>query len=233
MSDITPIQTRYAGCLFRSRLEARWAVFFDHLGIPWRYEHQGYDLGSEGPYLPDFLLYPDTRTAMWFEVKGRFPGPEEVRKAQALAKGTGLPAYVYFAELALPAPASLAEMTSYEEFTAREEGWMWVDEYGWMRYPHGPAPWEIGLGPTAFRLSPRGPASERQPRSNHWWWADCPYCGLVILKLHGQVGWCPRFGEDDEPPEPLYPRFAHATGRLQDAYTAARSARFEHGAHGS
>lgn len=36
MGDITPIQTRYAGCLFRSRLEARWAVFFDHLGIRWR-----------------------------------------------------------------------------------------------------------------------------------------------------------------------------------------------------
>ena len=54
------MQTRYAGCLFRSRLEARWAVFFDHLGIRWRYEHQGYDLGKEGSYLPDFLLYPDT-----------------------------------------------------------------------------------------------------------------------------------------------------------------------------
>lgn len=28
---IRAIETRYAGCRFRSRLEARWAVFFDHL----------------------------------------------------------------------------------------------------------------------------------------------------------------------------------------------------------
>jgi hypothetical protein len=77
------------------------------------------------------------------------------------------------------------------------------------------------------------PGHDRPPHSNFWWWTDCPYCGQVILKLYGQVGWCPRFGDNDEPPEPLYPRFAHATKRLQAAYTAARSARFEHGAHGN
>lgn len=60
MSNIVPIQTRYAGCLFRSRIEARWAVFFDQLKIPWRYEPEGYDLGEQGWYLPDFLLYPNT-----------------------------------------------------------------------------------------------------------------------------------------------------------------------------
>jgi hypothetical protein len=31
--NMKAIETRYAGCLFRSRLEARWAVLFDHLGI--------------------------------------------------------------------------------------------------------------------------------------------------------------------------------------------------------
>lgn len=38
MSEIKPIQTRYKGYHFRSRLEARWAVFFDALGIAWKYE---------------------------------------------------------------------------------------------------------------------------------------------------------------------------------------------------
>ncbi len=38
MNKIKPIETRYAGCRFRSRLEARWTVFFDHLGIEWEYE---------------------------------------------------------------------------------------------------------------------------------------------------------------------------------------------------
>lgn len=52
---ITPIETRYAGCRFRSRLEARWAVFFDHLGIEWEYEPQGYAVNGRG-YLPDFRI---------------------------------------------------------------------------------------------------------------------------------------------------------------------------------
>lgn len=65
---IKPIETHYAGCRFRSRLEARWAVFFDALDIEWQYELQGFELPS-GRYLPDFYL-PSLET--WFEVKGQF-----------------------------------------------------------------------------------------------------------------------------------------------------------------
>lgn len=67
MTAIAAIETRYAGCRFRSRLEARWAVFFDALGIAWEYEPQGFhippspfggdDLQHPGwNYLPDFYL---------------------------------------------------------------------------------------------------------------------------------------------------------------------------------
>lgn len=65
--SITAIETRYAGHLFRSRLEARWAVFFDRLGIAWEYEPQGYVLGNGESYLPDFWL-PGLH--LWVEVKG-------------------------------------------------------------------------------------------------------------------------------------------------------------------
>ncbi len=55
-SGVAAIPTRYAGCHFRSRLEARWAVFFDTIGIRWEYEPQGF-IGAYGQhYLPDFLL---------------------------------------------------------------------------------------------------------------------------------------------------------------------------------
>lgn len=65
--EIKSIQTQYNGYLFRSRLEARWAVFFDELGIKYEYETEGYDLGELGWYLPDFYL-PEEK---WFvEVKG-------------------------------------------------------------------------------------------------------------------------------------------------------------------
>ncbi len=55
MSTITALPTTYRGTTFRSRLEARWAVFFDTLGIRWEYEPEGFALPS-GNYLPDFRL---------------------------------------------------------------------------------------------------------------------------------------------------------------------------------
>lgn len=63
---IKAIETRYAGCRFRSRLEARWAVFFDHLGVAWEHEPQGYDTPA-GRYLPDFMLHLSKPTLL--EVK--------------------------------------------------------------------------------------------------------------------------------------------------------------------
>ncbi len=66
MTQISSIETYYAGCRFRSRLEARWAVLFDRLGISWEYEPQGYVVAGK-PYLPDF--YRPTLNS-WVEVKG-------------------------------------------------------------------------------------------------------------------------------------------------------------------
>lgn len=63
---IKPIETWYRGVRFRSRLEARWAVFLDHLGIRWEYEPQGYVVDGR-PYLPDFRL---SQWSTWVEVKG-------------------------------------------------------------------------------------------------------------------------------------------------------------------
>lgn len=57
LKALTPIQTEYKGILFRSRLEARWAVFFDSCGADWEYEPQGYECEDGTRYLPDFLLH--------------------------------------------------------------------------------------------------------------------------------------------------------------------------------
>jgi hypothetical protein len=64
---IKAIPTRYAGRRFRSRLEARFAVFFDALRLDWHYEPQGFALPS-GWYLPDFYL-PKLDGGTWIEVK--------------------------------------------------------------------------------------------------------------------------------------------------------------------
>ena len=50
------IETEYSGYKFRSRLEARWAVFFDALQINYKYEDEGYELSDGELYLPDFYL---------------------------------------------------------------------------------------------------------------------------------------------------------------------------------
>ncbi|HOV24577.1 MAG TPA: hypothetical protein PL107_09990, partial [Candidatus Marinimicrobia bacterium] len=56
MADIKPIETKFDGYRFRSRLEARWAVFFKEYGLDFEYELEGYKLPSGLQYLPDFYL---------------------------------------------------------------------------------------------------------------------------------------------------------------------------------
>jgi hypothetical protein len=82
---IKAIETRYKNYRFRSRLEARWAVFFDALGIAWEYEKEGYDLGDAGWYLPDFWL---PQVNMWAEVKAQLFTPQEIGKCNALLIAT-------------------------------------------------------------------------------------------------------------------------------------------------
>lgn len=75
---VTPIQTKYNGILYRSRLEARWSVFFNFLNIAHIYEPEGYKVTDGNKfveqYLPDFYLpdvfYRNTSQTGWYiEVK--------------------------------------------------------------------------------------------------------------------------------------------------------------------
>ena len=49
---IKAIPTTYGGTRFRSRLEARWAAFFDLVGWKWEYEPVDFD-----GWCPDFLVH--------------------------------------------------------------------------------------------------------------------------------------------------------------------------------
>lgn len=68
MKTQKPIQTKYKGYKFRSRLEARWAVFFERLGLAWEYEPEGFELEDGGFYLPDFRIQIEG-VVNWYEVK--------------------------------------------------------------------------------------------------------------------------------------------------------------------
>lgn len=95
MNGIKPLDTLYDGHYFRSRTEARWAVFFNALGIKYEYEPEGYKLEDGTCYLPDFWLpdvggrTEDHRTGIWFEVKGIYPSETDTRKMELLCKLLG------------------------------------------------------------------------------------------------------------------------------------------------
>lgn len=99
--EISTLPTQYGGVMFRSRLEARWAVYFDLEKIEWIYEPEGFDLPELGRYLPDFYL-PEVR--MYAEVKPDKFTKDELYKCMTLAEVTkreclileGLPDSVYY-----------------------------------------------------------------------------------------------------------------------------------------
>ena len=71
--EVKAIETSYKGYRFRSRLEARWAVFFDELGLKWKYEDQGFETKA-GRYLPDFVVavpFKNKSSEIFFEIKPR------------------------------------------------------------------------------------------------------------------------------------------------------------------
>jgi hypothetical protein len=92
------IQTEYQGILFRSRAEARWAVFLNALGVRWEYEREGYDLNGIR-YLPDFWL---PELGCWYEIKGDDPNDLDCEKSHRLARHTGKPCFITFNEITLP-----------------------------------------------------------------------------------------------------------------------------------
>lgn len=186
---IAAIETRYAGCRFRSRLEARWAVFFNHLDIRWEYEPQGFVIQRPGhadtPYLPDFLL-PDCGT--WVEVKG---SEQQLDKTMLCAAALQLPQHPDRGERG----PSLLVLGSVPERHPRRLDWGWV---GFDR--DYPGRW--GFGAYGKNLRP--------------WYLTGASC--IDLESN-DIGWLTPIADDDET-DPV------------GAYTAARSARFEHGERG-
>lgn len=86
------IPTLYNGARFRSRLEARWAAFFDLVG--WKWDYEPFDLPG---WIPDFIIHGDRERVLLVEVKpvglhAYHDGEKEVFKhptADLLLLGTG------------------------------------------------------------------------------------------------------------------------------------------------
>lgn len=68
------VKTVHDGVTYDSRLEAKYAIIFDALGIEYEYHVETYEFEDGTKYEPDFYL-PQLR--MWFEAKGVMLGYDE------------------------------------------------------------------------------------------------------------------------------------------------------------
>jgi hypothetical protein len=78
------LPTPFDGITYRSRLEARWAVFFKKLDLKAEYEPQGWDTDGEW-YLPDFAIFGATGIT-WAEIKPTWDAdPEGIERFRRFA----------------------------------------------------------------------------------------------------------------------------------------------------
>lgn len=237
---ILAIETKYKGYRFRSRLEARWAVFFDALGVKWEYEKEGYDLGEAGWYLPDFWL-PEQQVIV--EIKPGVPGGVEARKVIVLNE-------------VLSADRERA-------FAAGEDGETEGDELDttWRVWVFAGEPYAVGADVRYQVLIPWGPdhlSGETKLESHGLRWTHCPLCARVAVAAYSipfghynsegyyteglHCDYCDVIDRNwKETPETWFYKgtvetkrhgFILGSPRLRSAYEAARSARFEFGESG-
>lgn len=226
--DIKPIETVYKGYKFRSRLEARWAVFFDALEIRWEYEPEGYRIGphclepdQEG-MCPDYRPYPETYECMhrrmylpdfrlpdqksWVEVKGVAEKLDFDLLADAVDWGEGLPdmAYSMGQDRGLlilgPIPSAQHSWIPCHPILQHDKG-------GWVGLAH----FRQG-GFTVRKSGMEYFDSSTGSQTGDFWTKE------VVTYFEGGKGY-----SKDLPKE---------MSSIQHAYLSARQARFEHGEKG-
>lgn len=79
-----PKPTWYNNYYFRSKLEAKWAVLFDHMKITWEYEPETFICDDKTQYTPDFYLpnsYMRDDKGLFLEIKPEgFNDPDYIRR---------------------------------------------------------------------------------------------------------------------------------------------------------
>ena len=213
---IGAIETVYNGYRFRSRLEARWAVFFDELKIEYLYEPEGYVLHDDSKYLPDFFL-GDIRGGMWLEIKpiGFLEGKIAEKKLEMLCTVTDKPGMIVAGD-----PTVNVEFGSFSQSNDKYYPAWWIcermegDDYA------------VCDGPYIFCL--------------------CPWCGKVGIEFDGRGARVCGYKEHFDDEEAALSAIKHLdhwraddkcyTGShplIVSAATKARQARFEHGESGA
>lgn len=215
MVSLKAIETRYDGCRFRSRLEARWRVFFNELGLISQYEPEGFDLGQGyGWYLPDFYL---PRQDLYLEIKPTFPPTmDELKKMGRLVSGFGIKGFIAIGE-----PGLWNEKQHYPSiiFTHVKDGRVGstYDGLAWQE---------------CYACRGIDIAYQAETPSDRWF---CRFCARgtpeELEELRNRVNCTFKLGTWFLPDDDTRPS-VYSTPRLLKAFRAATEARFEHGERG-
>ncbi len=251
--EIKPIETLYRGYRFRSRLEARWAVFFDAARIPWRYEEEGFDLSgvvlpnepgafdqyldsddtttipTDAPlwYLPDFYL---PRQECWVEVKARKPSYRERVMMARLVWGSGKNGYIAW-DLRPPREVQRSSLPADTSFNSAM-GFRVVQDPREPYKDEDRIVWALQCFALGIDFEDEAPGPVVEVEFDHQW-CECPRCGLLGITSYGNarllacgclVEPATRARLSYTDPDPVY---NDDSSRLMGAYIAARQARFE------
>lgn len=159
MQKIRAIPTKYNDILFRSRLEARWAVFFDALGIEYFYEYEGYQLPS-GWYLPDFYLPELGKDGAFIEIKPCPPTQQEETFCEELALATTKRVLLQMGDISYPKGVERAvnsqDVQNYAQLY--DVGWCPETQEKYLI-------WDL-----------------------YYYWCECPTCGEYGVEHAGWTG---------------------------------------------
>lgn len=205
MTDIKPIETRYKGHRFRSRLEARWAVFFDNAGIEWEYEPEGFELPDGTRYLPDFYL-PSMN--FYAEIKPYREGAyEELKKVFKFVKTRVIDAIIILPNIPNPEIGPPSFPVAYYEVFEKDAYMAYLSFEG---------------SPMAKR---RYEVTDYEGRSAENWLGEC-FGGAEHFGAYYAES---MFARTDYT---SYPEDLWIESTIYESYIAARSARFEFGEEG-
>ena len=213
MSEIKAIETIYNGYRFRSRLEARWAVFFDKCGIRYEYEMQGFEKNTGEKYLPDFYL-PEYD---WYvEIKPtRDNAGKEIERASHFVDGKHISVLLILGNIPKWHKIDFwFYLALFYNPVQKEVNFQWVafePKSVDFEYPYG-AGFNAWLGIEKTHL----PTSVFDLTRRHVSYFD----GIHEYDLDNSgIFWSDNFADDDKE-------------YLHEIYNAARQARFEHGERG-
>lgn len=116
-------ETYYDGYRFRSRLEARWAVFFNRIDLEYKYEIEGFEM-DETSYLPDFYIPSLDR---WIEIKGQPLEISEIQKCEDFCRRKDNENIKFSILIGAPKLLMLEE-ENFSLLGLREYTWEWPSE---------------------------------------------------------------------------------------------------------